>query len=299
MVPHHHHGPAENIRTAFFLNLGFTIVEIVGGFLTNSTAILADAVHDLGDSVALGQAWYFERLSSEKGNYRYTYGYRRFSLFGAIISTAILLGSSLYIILESLPRIVSPEKPDAQGMALLAVFGIAVNGFAMLRLAKNEGMNARIVALHLLEDVLGWVAVLVVAIVLLFSDLAILDPLLALGITIYILTGVIRNLRKMVPVILQAAPENIDISALVKEIKEIDNVKTAHHAHLWSLDGQHTVFSVHLEVDKNLSPEEYIRVKGLMHDLVKKYGIYHSTVEIELPEETCRNIDNGECNYFS
>ncbi len=299
MVPHHHHGPAENIRTAFFLNLGFTIVEIVGGFLTNSTAILADAVHDLGDSVALGQAWYFERLSSEKGNYRYTYGYRRFSLFGAIISTAILLGSSLYIILESLPRIVSPEKPDAQGMALLAVFGIAVNSFAMLRLAKNEGMNARVVALHLLEDVLGWVAVLVVAIVLLFSDLAILDPLLALGITIYILTGVIRNLRKMVPVILQAAPENIDISALVKEIKEIDHVKTAHHAHLWSLDGQHTVFSVHLEVDKNLSPEEYIRVKGLMHDLVKKYGIHHSTVEIELPEETCRNIDNGECNYFS
>lgn len=296
MAQHHHHGPAKNIGTAFFLNLGFTVVEIIGGFLTNSTAILADAVHDLGDSIALGQAWYFEKLSTEKGNFRYTYGYRRFSLFGAIISTAILLGSSFYIIAEALPRIVSPERPNAQGMVLLAVFSIAVNGFAMFRLAKDDGMNVRVVALHLLEDVLGWVAVFIVAVALLFIDIPVLDPLLAIGITIYILTGVIKNLKKMVPILLQAAPENIDIAALIKEINDIDHVKTAHHAHLWSMDGQHTVFSVHLEVDKDLTPQEYNRVKKLMHILVKKHGLYHSTVEIEFPEEPCRNIDNEECH---
>ncbi len=291
----HHHGPAKNIRTAFLLNLGFTFIEIIGGFITNSTAILADAVHDLGDSVALGQAWYFEKLSSEKGNFRYTYGYRRFSLFGAIISTVILLGSSFYIIIEALPRIVSPETPDAQGMIFLAILGIAVNGFAMLRLAKDEGINTRVVALHLLEDVLGWIAVLIVAIVLLFTDFSVLDPLLAIGITIYILIGVIKNLGKTVPLLLQAAPENIDLGVIVKEINDIEHVRTAHHAHLWSMDGQHTVFSVHLEVEKNLEPAEYNRVKKLMHDLVKKYGIYHSTVEIEFPGETCRNLDNREC----
>ncbi len=295
MDHHHHHGPARNIKTAFFLNLGFTFIEIIGGIITNSTAILADAVHDLGDSVALGQAWYFEKLSNEKGNVRYTYGYRRFSLFGAIISTVILLGSSVYIITEALPRIFSPETPDARGMIFLALLGITVNGFAMLRLAKDEGINTRVVALHLLEDVLGWIAVFIVAIVLLFTDISVLDPLLALGITAYILVGVIKNLKKAVPIILQAAPENIDIAAVIQDINDIDHVKTAHHAHLWSMDGQHSVFSVHLEMEKDLEPAEYKRVKQLMHDLVNKYGIYHSTVEIEFPEETCRNLENREC----
>ena len=290
-----HHEPGKNIKTAFFLNLSFTVIEIIGGFITNSAAILADAVHDLGDSVALGQAWYFEKLSSKTGNIKYTYGYRRFSLFGAIVSTIILLCSSAYVILEALPRIFSPEKTDAQGMILLAVFGIAVNGYAMLRLKKDEGMNARVVTLHLLEDVLGWIAVLVVAIVLLFTNLTVLDPLLALGITTYILIGVINNLRKMVPIILQAAPENPDIASVLEEISGIEHVNTTHHAHLWSMDGQHTVFSVHLEVDKELDPQEYGRVKQIMYDLVKKHGIYHSTVEIEFPDETCRNIDNKEC----
>ena len=291
----HRHGPTRNIKTAFFLNLGFTLIEIIGGFITNSTAILADAVHDLGDSIALGQAWYFERFSGEKGNIRYTYGYRRFSLFGAIVSTIILLCSSVYIVTEALPRIFSPEPTNAQGMVVLAVFGIAVNGFAMLRLKKDEGINARVVSLHLLEDVLGWIAVLIVAVVLLFTDISVLDPLLAIAITFYILYGVIKNLRKMVPIILQAAPENIDIASIVEEITGIEHVNAAHHAHLWSMDGQHTVFSVHLEVDKELDPKEYGLVKQIMHDLVKKHGIYHSTVEIEFPDETCRNIDNEEC----
>ena len=128
-----------------------------------------------------------------------------------------------------------------------------------------------------------------------FSDISVLDPLLALAITLYILYGVIKNLRKMVPIFLQAAPENIDIASLVEEITEIEHVNAAHHAHLWSMDGKDTVFSVHLEVDKNLDPLEYGRVKQLMHDLVKKHGIYHSTVEIEFPDETCRNINNEEC----
>ena len=146
-----------------------------------------------------------------------------------------------------------------------------------------------------LKDVLGWIAVLVVAIVQLFTNLTVLDPLLALGITIYILIGVINNLRKMVPIILQAAPENPDIASVLEEISSIEHVKTIHHAHLWSMDGQHAVFSVHLEVDKELDPQEYGRGKQIMHDLVKKHGIYHSTVEIEFPDETCRNIDNEEC----
>lgn len=291
----HDHTSGGNIRTAFFLNLGFTVVEIIGGFVTNSTAILADAVHDLGDSVALGQAWYFERLSGENADLRYTYGYRRFSLLGAFVSTVILLGSSIFVIVEALPRLFDPQPANAAGMAVLAVFGITVNGLAMLRLSKDSGMNARTVTLHLLEDVLGWIAVLVVAVVLLFADVPVLDPILALGITVYILTGVVRNLMKLVPILLQAAPEEIDIEALTKDIGNMEHVRSAHHAHLWSMDGLQTVFSVHLEVDKALSPAEYGTVKEAMRKLVEKYGIHHSTVEIEFPEESCRNRKDGRC----
>jgi len=152
MTRNHHHTSVNNLKLAFFLNFGFTLIEFVGGLLTNSTAILADAVHDLGDSIALAQAWYFESLSEKKGTSKYTYGYRRFTLLGAVISALILLLASFYILNEAIPRIIEPEHSNAQGMALLAIFGVAVNGFAMLKLAKGEGTNIQIVALHLLEE---------------------------------------------------------------------------------------------------------------------------------------------------
>jgi cobalt-zinc-cadmium efflux system protein len=160
----HHHHASGNIKVAFFLNLGFSLVEIVGGLVTNSTAILADAVHDLGDSFALAQALYFESKSGGKSSPRYSYGYKRFSLLGAFISTVVLLTSSLFVLANAIPRILEPRHPDAGGMILLDIVGVLVNAMAMARLSKESGMNAKVVALHLLEDVLGWVAVLVVEI---------------------------------------------------------------------------------------------------------------------------------------
>ncbi|NTU67524.1 MAG: cation transporter [Chlorobiaceae bacterium] len=290
----HHHGPhhhaAGNIRTAFFLNLGFTVVEIVGGFLTNSTAILADAAHDLGDCFALGQAWYFERLSGEKGNARYTYGYKRFSTFGALVSTVLLLLSSVFILSKAVPRILEPTRPDAGGMVMLAIVGVAVNGMAMMRLSKEKGMNTRVVALHLLEDVLGWVAVLVVSVVLLFVDFPALDPILAVLITLYILSNVVRNLKSMLPIFLQAVPDDVSLDTIVHEIEGMARVRAVHHAHIWSLDGEHNVFTAHLELDCQPLPEVYASVKDEMRAIVRRHGLYHSTVEIEFSGEACRNV---------
>ena len=167
--------------------------------MDNSTAILADAVHDLGDSVALAQAWYFESLSDKKATAKYTYGYRRFKLIGAVISALMLMGTSFYVLNEAVPRIIDPQHSNAQGMVILAIFGIVVNGFAMLRLTKGKGANIRVVALHLLEDVLGWVAVLIVAVILLFQDLHVLDPILAVLITLYILTNIMKQLKTSCP----------------------------------------------------------------------------------------------------
>ncbi len=285
---HHHHSTTDNIRLAFFLNVGFTIIEFIGGLLTNSTAILADAVHDLGDSIALAQAWYFEKLIERDSNNRYTYGFRRFSLLGALISTFLLLLSSFYVLSEAVPRIMEPQASDAQGMILLAIIGIAVNGYGMLKLAKEKSLNAKAVGLHLLEDVLGWVAILVVATILLFFDLYILDPILAILITLYILANLLKNLRAIVPIFLQAAPDQLDVEALKRAITRIAHVTTVHSLHIWSLDDQHQVFSVHLVSDEKLNAEQYLKIKGQVRELIDAYGFYHSTVEIELPGEPCR-----------
>ena len=285
----HHHHASGNIKLAFFLNLGFAAVEIVGGIVTGSTAILADAVHDLGDSFALGQAWYFEKVSLGKSNPRYSYGYKRFSLLGALISTVVLLTSSLFILLQAIPRIFAPNHPNAGGMILLAVAGVTVNGFAMARLSKDKGMNSRVVALHLLEDVLGWVAVLVVAVILYFWDVPVLDPVLAVLITLYILGGVVKNLRAMLPVFLQAVPPELDLAVITREIEQLQNIHAVHHAHIWSLDGVHSVFTAHLELNILLDVEEYMQLKDEIRKLVERHGLYHSTVEIEYPGEACRN----------
>lgn len=288
MSKNHTHTAVGNIKLAFFANLGFTALEFVGGLWVNSTAILADAVHDLGDSFALAQAWYFQSIADRDATQKYTYGYRRFTLLGATISALLLVVSSLFVLSQAIPRILQPEPSNAQGMAALAVIGVAVNGFAMYRLMQGEGANIRIVALHFLEDVLGWLAILAVAVLLMFTDLHVLDPILAVLITLYILWNVIRQLRNIVPIFLQAAPEKLDIAEIGREIEDIEFVDSAHHLHVWSLDGEHSVLAVHVVAQKVLNAEEYMKLKRDFRTLVDKKGIFHSTLEVEWPDESCR-----------
>ena len=203
---HGHHHSSENIKTAFFLNLFFTIIEFIGGIYTNSLAITSDAIHDLGDSISLGMAWYFQNLSNKKPTKTYSYGFKRFSLLGAIINSVILLVGSIFIILEAIPRILSPEHSDAKGMMWFAVLGIIVNGAAVLKLRKGTSINERVVSLHMIEDVLGWVAVLIASIIMQFWDIPILDPILSLLIALFILYNVFKNGRESVRIILQGTP---------------------------------------------------------------------------------------------
>ena len=294
----HNHNPGKNIKTAFFLNFSFTLIEIVGGLLTNSTAILADAVHDLGDTFALGQAWYFENLTTKKGSIKYSYGYKRFSLLGALISTVLLLTSSLYVLSEAIPRLIDPQHSNAQGMVFLAIIGVLVNGYAMFKLDRNNNQtsaNIRVVALHLLEDVLGWAAILVVAIILLFKDIHILDPILAILITLYILHGVLNNIKQIIPIFLQASPESINIDSLKTELEAIDKVISSHHVHAWSLDGQHNMLTAHLIVDKNLNKEQILILKESARKAIENFDFFHSTLELEYSDEACRMMDNNDC----
>ena len=193
---HHSHGSStENIAVAFFLNLAFTIIEFIGGFYTNSLAIMSDALHDLGDSLSLGLSWYFQKKSTKRANKKYSYGYKRFSLLGAVINSIVLVIGSVFIIKEAIPRIINPENADAKGMMWLAVLGIIVNGAAVLKLKKGTSINERVVSLHLLEDVLGWVVVLLASIVMQFWDVPVLDPVLSIAIAGFVLFNVYINFK--------------------------------------------------------------------------------------------------------
>ncbi|MEZ4948541.1 MAG: cation diffusion facilitator family transporter [Saprospiraceae bacterium] len=193
---HHHDHSTGNLKVAFFLNIGFTILEFFGGIYVNSVAIMSDAIHDLGDSLSLGTSWYLQNKSKQEADHKFSYGYRRFSLFGALINSLVLIVGSVIIIKEAIERIISPESTDANGMLWFAIVGVLVNGYAAWKLSSGKTMNERVVSWHLLEDVLGWVAVLIVAIVLQFKDIQYLDPALSLLITLYILWNVVIRLKE-------------------------------------------------------------------------------------------------------
>jgi len=283
----HHHESSNNIRIAFFLNLGFTILEIFGGLWTNSLAILSDAVHDLGDSLSLGLAWFLDQYSKRDRDERYSYGYRRFSMLGALLNTIVLIVGAFLVLSRAVPRLLEPERTNAPGMVVFALIGIVINGVAALRLRGDRSMNARVVAWHLLEDVLGWFAVLIVALILLFADVPILDPILSILITAYVLFNVVKNLRATLSLFLQGVPEGYDIDAIEKDIEGVENVQSTHHTHIWSLDGEHHVLTTHVVVDEDTSKEQILCLRDDIRDLLKSYDFFHLTVEIEFGDKDC------------
>ncbi|RZQ55770.1 cation transporter [Pseudidiomarina tainanensis] len=292
MGHHHDHSKdmaSERLGWAFLLNFCFTIIEFIGGVLTNSTAILADAVHDLGDSLSLGMAWILNKLGRKRANNQFTYGYRRLSLAGAFINAVVLIIGSTWVLVEAIPRLWNPQMPMADGMIALAVLGIAVNGFAAFKLSKGKSLNERVINWHLMEDVLGWVAVLIVGIVLLFVDWPILDPLLSIAFTVFILFNVIRNLHETARLFFQAAPDNGTVEAVTTTLKQLPNVVDVHHLHFWSLDGEHHVLTAHLVLDEDIESEQRRLLKEAIDKALLPYQLSHTTIELELPGEVCRD----------
>lgn len=299
MHSHNHSHSQENstdaskrIGWAFFLNVVFTVIEFIGGWLTNSTAIMADAVHDLGDSLSIGTAWGLNKLSDKDSNQTFSYGYKRFSLLGALINGIVLTVGSIWILLEAIPRLAEPEMPQVEGMVLLSVFGMAVNGFAAYKLSEGDSLNERVLNWHLLEDVLGWVAVFIVSIVLMFKPWPILDPILSIGFTLFILFNVFRNLKETLMLFLQATPDEEQLSKIRSDLLANDKVSDLHHFHIWSLDGERNVMTVHLVLDEDVSLELLQSLKENIHSSLEKYKFEHTTVELEFANEQCRDEVN-------
>jgi cobalt-zinc-cadmium efflux system protein len=292
MHDHSHDDSSKRIGWAFFLNFAFTIIEFIGGWLTNSTAIMADAVHDLGDCLSIGMAWVLNKLSGKQADERYTYGYRRFSLLSSLISGVVLVVGSIWVLSEAIPRLQNPEMPHVEGMIGLAIFGVLVNGYAAFKLSQGKTLNERILNWHLLEDVLGWFAVLIVSVVLLFIDLPILDPILSITFTLFILMNVIKNIINTVSLFLQTVPDSKIRNEIHEQLKVVKYISDVHHFHFWSLDGEHHVLTAHVVLEKFLNENEMADIKLEIKKLLSNYELEHTTIEFEYPDEHCRDDNN-------
>lgn len=294
----HEHGGGnvetmKRIRLAFFLNLGFTIFELVGGILTNSLAILSDAIHDLGDSLALGFAWYLEGKSQQKKSATFSYGYRRLSTMSALITGGVLVAGAAIIIAKAIPRIITPQQPQVEGMILMAVVGVIVNGWAAFGVSKGGSLNEKMITWHLIEDVMGWVIVLVGAIAMWIWDLPVIDAVLAVLLSCWVMWNVLKNIKETAKVFLQATPTGIVLSEVEAGIKSRPHIKDVHHLHVWSMDGEKHVLTAHLVVQKEVTTGELQNLKADIKIYLKNtFQISEATLEVEWPEEHCSDPEH-------
>lgn len=279
----YHHDSGKNLKIAFFLNLGFTIFELIGGYYVNSVAIISDAIHDLGDSLSLGTAWYLNKKSKRKADKAFSFGYARFSLLGALLNSVVLILGSIYVVYEAIGRIRAPEHSNASGMILFAIVGVVVNSYAAYKMSGGKSLNEKVISWHLLEDVLGWVAVLIVGVVLYFKDMHYLDPALSLLIAAYILWGVFKRLKETLFIFLQGVPKEIDLIKIEYQLKALAHVRSVHNTHIWSLEGEHHVFSTHLKLEPS-SLEQVMEIKQVAKEVLKPYGFLHCTIDIDVEQ---------------
>lgn len=272
----------KNILIAFLLNVLFSVFEFIGGIFTGSVAIVSDAVHDIGDAASIGLSYFLEKKSRKQPDETYTYGYARYSVIGSIVTTLILLVGSLMVIYNAIGRIVNPTDIDYNGMIVFAVVGVCVNFVAAFFTREGDSLNQKAVNLHMLEDVLGWVVVLVGALIMRFTDFALIDPLMSIGVSVFIVINAVRNFKEAISVFLEKAPHGIEVDEIKKHVCEIDGVLDVHHIHLWTMDGQNNFATMHI-----VTNADHHRVKEAVRKELLEHGIGHATLELEAEDEHC------------
>lgn len=280
--PHRTANSSRKILTAFLLNLFFSIIEFAGGVLTGSVAIASDAVHDLGDAISIGIAYFLERYSRKGPDDRYSYGYIRYSVMGSLMTTLILIIGSTIVICGSIYRLFHPAPINYDGMIILAIFGVIVNFAAVYFTRDGESLNQKSVNLHMLEDVLGWVVVLIGAILMRFTDLSFIDPILSIFVAIFILVSALKNLKSVIDIFLVKTPASISIKHLRQQLLSLPGVKDVHHVHVWSLDSYKNFATLHIVTNQ---PSD--RIKPQIRTELARLGIEHATIELESSSEAC------------
>ena len=274
----------KNILVAFILNLAFSVFEFFGGIVTGSVAIVSDAVHDLGDAAGIGISYFLEKKSKKQPDEKYTYGYSRYSVIGSVITTFILLFGSVAVILNAVKKIIEPSQINYNGMIVFAVVGVIINFIAAYFTRHGDSLNQKAVNLHMLEDVLGWAIVLVGAIVMKFTDFAIIDPIMSVGLSIFIFINAVRNLKEAVDLFLEKTPHGTDINEITHHISEIDGVLGVHHIHVWSMDGHNNYATMHIVTNSDSH-----QIKEKIREELREHGISHATLELESENEHCHD----------
>ena len=272
----------KNILIAFLPNLTFSAVEFMGGIITGSVAILSDSVHDLGDALSIGLSFFLEKKSKKEPDEKFTYGYMRYSVLGSVITTVILLFGSLAVIYNAVMRIISPAEINYDGMIIFAVIGAAVNFIAAYFTKEGDSLNQKAVNLHMLEDVLGWVVVLIGAIIMRFTDIGIIDPLMSIGTSLFILINATKNLKEVLDIFLEKTPDGVDINELKEHLTEIDGVLDVHHIHIRSIDGYNNYITLHV-----VAKGDSHNIKHKIREELSEHGINHATIELESEHEHC------------
>ena len=275
----------KRILTAFVLNLIFAVFEFIGGALTGSVAIISDSVHDFGDSVSIGISYFLEEKSKKEPDDKYTFGYGRYSVLGSLIMTVILIVGSIFVIIHACDRIIHPAEIDYNGMLLFAAFGMGVNFIAAVATRGDGSLNQQAVSLHMFEDVLGWGVVLLGAILMKFTDITYIDPIMSIGVAIFLLVHAFKHFKEICDIFFEKTPDGIDIAELKHHLKEIDGVLDVHHFHLRTLDGVNHIATLHI-----VTSSDPAAIKKAVKEELLEHGISHTTVEIETPEEECKDL---------
>ena len=266
------------VWVAFFLNLTYAIVEFIAGGIFGSSAVLADSVHDLGDAISIGISAFLETISNREEDRQYTLGYKRFSLLGALVTAVILITGSILVILENTTKLFNPQPVNDEGILWLGMIAVTINVLASLVVRKGQTKNESILSLHFLEDTLGWLAVILMAIVLRFTDWYILDPLLSLVISIFILIKAIPRFWSTLKIFLDAVPEGVETGDLEKDLETLTNVKSVNQLSIWSMDGLENNAIIHICIK---DWEKIMETKEAVRQFLEERGVQNITIEVD------------------
>lgn len=277
---HHHHKQAsKNLAFVFFMNLTFNIIVIIGGLATNSMAILADCIHDMSDTLSMAIAWILEHISQKGSTDTFSYGYQRFSILGAVITSTFVIVMAFFILSEAIPRLFSPEGVDAGGMLIVGILGLVFKSISVWRLHGGETFNEKAILYHLLGDIFEWVAILILSLVLMFwTDVTFLDPFVSIGIAIWLIFNLGRTLIKSLEVLLQKTPDNFDVDRFRQKILAIDGINDIDDFHVWSLDGIDSVMTLKVAID-NWNNQE--KIKEEIYSISNEYHVLDITIEFD------------------
>lgn len=273
-----HKEASENLSFALILNLLFNIVVISGGILTNSVAIISDAMHDLSDTISILIAWILEKLSRKESTKNFTYGYQRFSIFGALFNSTLVIMASLTVAYEAFTRLFEVQSPDASGMVVIAVLGIIFKGFSLLKLHKGKTFNEKAISIHMFGDVFEWIALLIISLILVFINIPILDPIASIFVSLWVIYNLAKTFIASAKILLQGIPSNIDIDSLKEDFLSIEEIEEIEELHIWSLDGIDNILTSKFKVSKNEN-FSYENTKKNLKKVTNNYNITQTTFE--------------------